>query len=1049
MNNPAISVIIPMYNAAEFIAECLDSILLQTFQDFEVIIVDDCSDDNCVEIAESYLEKFGGRLRVARTETNSGGGGYVPRNIGLSMASGEYVYFVDADDFILLTALETLYAAAKEHDADVVYFAAQYWLRKPDAITVFRDEIANRLLSEELEDEPTLFVDDTEKILLEVLENKHHRTPWTKFIRRTLLTENNILFPEVIVGGDVIWTIDVYAHAERFLRLPISLYFLRRYHTTSVIKTKRPIWGYNPELNAGFVVWFKGFTALARRTEFLSKNVDACCGAAKDYFDYFARGLFVEDKYRCMHDVRDTLLAEMPADYFDLTKGFIALTEEEERSSRVKPPSTCAVSVIISLYNYGGYVGECLDNLLEQTFTDFEIIIVDDCSTDNSVEVVESYREKFGERLILAHTEKNSGSAGVPRNIGLTLARGKYVFFMDADDALVPTGLEEMYAFAAEYYADVVYCEKYFTSEGFGQDFKDNARIAETKCQRPPFVDEPTLESANMNIRISRAEQVRYWVTAWLRLVRRDLLLEHEINFSTMKISEDAVWCCQVLLCSKRFLRVPNAYYIRRMHEDSISAPQSDLSKYVYDWMERTICNLRFMENFMLKLDITSNAPGLRYKMLNHFINTDFAKIESAFHSLAPFQVAAVFREAFGNYLGEHDLLVSMLCANINSKRKNLKYQEWRIADLRQKLSRVSPLGYPAVSVIVPMYNAEEFIGECLDSLLEQVFTGFEVIVVDDCSTDNSVEIVESYIERFDGRLRLVKTKTNSGGASIPRNLGLKISHGEYVYFVDADDFIMSTALRRLYAAAREYDADVIYMSSYYNLQAENEVRTMREPLDRKVPRVGLRGRSILTVDEPEKMLQSLLFNETMPASWRKFVRREFLLTNEIFFPEISTGEDFLWNINLTCHPGRFLRITVPFYFYRSYNPESILRKQRKTATAQVTYWSRAFVAWSRAFSELAKCLDILRDNPEYRHRALTLKFHWCMGHIAEEINRVYASNIYEDLCREFDAENESPDLSAMAFLFGNIILQRRRTTKLKEQLDEIAAAAKQSANKK
>ena len=144
MNNPAISVIIPMYNAAEFIAECLDSILLQTFQDFEVIIVDDCSDDNCVEIAESYREKFGERLSIARTETNSGGGGYVPRNIGLSMASGEYVYFVDADDFILLTALETLYAAAKEHDADVVYTADYYWLKKPDKISVQRDATDGR-----------------------------------------------------------------------------------------------------------------------------------------------------------------------------------------------------------------------------------------------------------------------------------------------------------------------------------------------------------------------------------------------------------------------------------------------------------------------------------------------------------------------------------------------------------------------------------------------------------------------------------------------------------------------------------------------------------------------------------------------------------------------------------------------------------------------------------------------------------------------------------------------------------------------------------------
>jgi len=66
---------------------------------------------------------------------------------------------------------------------------------------------------------------------------------------------------------------------------------------------------------------------------------------------------------------------------------------------------------------------------------------------------------------------------------------------------------------------------------------------------------------------------------------------------------------------------------------------------------------------------------------------------------------------------------------------------------------------YPAVSVVIPMYNAEEYVGECLNSLLAQTFQNFEVIVVDDCSTDSSPAIVESYTEKFGGRLKLTKTK--------------------------------------------------------------------------------------------------------------------------------------------------------------------------------------------------------------------------------------------------------------------------------------------------
>ena len=1047
MNNPAISVIIPMYNAAEFIAECLDSILLQTFQDFEVIIVDDCSDDNCVEVAESYTEKFGERLRIARTETNSGGGGYVPRNIGLSMARGEYVYFADADDFILLTALETLYAAAKENDADVVYIADYYWLKKPDRITKQRDMVGDELFAQGLEDEATLIVDAPEKILRDIILRGHHRTPWAKFLKREFLTENKILFPEIILGGDNIWTYMVYAKAKRFLRLPTPLYFLRRYHTTSVIKTKRSIGGYNPEFNKGFMEWFKAFGAISKQIDFLRENADLAVLSAKDFFEYFVRGLYEEDKWRCCVDVRENLLREVPegSDAFDLVTPFVKLMEEE-----IKPPclSTCPVSVIVSLYNYDKYIGDCLDSLLKQTFTDFEVIVVDDCSTDNSVEVVEDYASKFNGRLKLAQTEKNTGGGGEPRNLGLTLANGEYVFFMDADDALVPTGLEEMYNFAKEYYADVVYCENYFMSKGAGQDFKDNIRIADIKCQKPPFVNEPTLEAKDMIARINRAVKFNYWVTAWLRLVRRDLLLANGIKFLSLIGSNDVGWTYQVLFCSRRFLRVPNAYYIRRVHDASVSFRQRTVPEHVHKWMDRTIRSLRYMSDFMEGIDFFKENPKFRYKVLSHFVEADFANITNECKDLAPYEVANIFREKFGDYLGEHDVLVSMLCANINSKRKNIIRNERRISELKEKLSKVSPLGYPAVSVIIPMYNAEDFIGECLDSLLAQMFKDFEVIVVDDCSDDNSVEIVESYMERFDGRLRLVKTKKNSGGAAIPRNLGLKISRGEYICFVDADDFILLTTLRRLYAAAKAYEADVIYMSSYYNLQGENDVRTKREPLDRKVPEVGLRGKSIVTVGEPEKMLYSLLFNETMPTSWRKFVRREFLLENEIVFPEVPNGEDFIWNINLTCCPGRFVRITEPFYFYRSCNPESILRKQRKSAAQQVAYWSGAFVAWSRAFSELVERVELLRDKPEYCHRALNLKFNWCMGHITEEMKLIYSSTIYENLCRDFGEGSVSPDLSAAAFLFGNIVFEKRRVTKLMDCINELKDEIKQLKSK-
>ena len=139
----------------------------------------------------------------------------------------------------------------------------------------------------------------------------------------------------------------------------------------------------------------------------------------------------------------------------------------------------------------------------------------------------------------------------------------------------------------------------------------------------------------------------------------------------------------------------------------------------------------------------------------------------------------------------------------------------------KHKLGRVNKLPasnnpptsqpYPAVSVIIPLYNAEKYIGECLDSILAQTFQNFEVIVVNDCSTDASPAIVESYVEKFGGRLKLAHMKKNSGCGGEPRNKAIDFSRGEYIYFVDADDLLIRTALAEMYALAKEYDADVLH----------------------------------------------------------------------------------------------------------------------------------------------------------------------------------------------------------------------------------------------
>ena len=113
----------------------------------------------------------------------------------------------------------------------------------------------------------------------------------------------------------------------------------------------------------------------------------------------------------------------------------------------------------------------------------------------------------------------------------------------------------------------------------------------------------------------------------------------------------------------------------------------------------------------------------------------------------------------------------------------------------------------PTVSVIIPMYNAEKYLPVCLESILNQTFTDFELLVVDDCSTDSSYAVAESYLEKFGGRLKIISLPQNTGSGAVPRNVGLDLSRGKYVYFMDADDLLLDTAIETLCDYAENYQA--------------------------------------------------------------------------------------------------------------------------------------------------------------------------------------------------------------------------------------------------
>ena len=295
-----------------------------------------------------------------------------------------------------------------------------------------------------------------------------------------------------------------------------------------------------------------------------------------------------------------------------------------------------AISVIIPLYNAENFIGELLDSLLAQTFTDFEVVVVDDCSTSRAV--VESYLEKFGGRLILSKTKKSSGSPAEPSNIGIALSRGEYSFFMDNDDAITPTALEELYPLAKNFDADVVACEKFYSvPEKFWYDAEYRRQLKPHSYKQGEFVTSPTLLTDDLNERANDYAQQKFLWPVWTKFIRRKFLAENQIRFEPV-IASDLIFTTCLIFAAKRWLRVPNAIYYWRMHKASLSNGKKDFGKYLSTYSRALTTGFKSLDKFLaeekfFQQNLTAKFIVLKTfadHILHLYFNELYARIEPA-----------------------------------------------------------------------------------------------------------------------------------------------------------------------------------------------------------------------------------------------------------------------------------------------------------------------------------------------------------------------------------------------------------------------------------
>lgn len=220
------------------------------------------------------------------------------------------------------------------------------------------------------------------------------------------------------------------------------------------------------------------------------------------------------------------------------------------------------------------------------------------------------------------------------------------------------------------------------------------------------------------------------------------------------------------------------------------------------------------------------------------------------------------------------------------------------------------------ISVIVPIYNAEKFLHYCIDSILNQSFVDFEILLVNDGSTDNSGRICDEYAG-MDTRAKVIHKQ--NGGVSSARNAGIEAAKGEYICFVDSDDYLESNYLKELVETKKKYpDFDNVWCG-FQTVEdyLKSNINTVASEYNKDYSFSNLSS----IMDLCEKWLVQ------MP--WNKLFLTKTIKENSIIFPpELSLGEDYIFNLRyLDCTNGKIVVINKPLYDYLRDGKESLDNK--------------------------------------------------------------------------------------------------------------------------
>ncbi len=532
------------------------------------------------------------------------------------------------------------------------------------------------------------------------------------------------------------------------------------------------------------------------------------------------------------------------------------------------------VSVIVPVYNVEKYIAECLDSIINQSLSDIEIICVDDCSTDNSLNILYDYEKKDDRIMVLKH-DHNKG-LGASRNTGMKYASGEYIGFIDSDDFVDKDMYLKLYDKSSKLDLDLLFFKiAIFDNETGEYDFNH------------PYFSLKKFDNFNKDVfthEDTKSFTCDLCVSACSTFFKRKYLTDNDFSFQEGMIFEDEPFFYNVYLNANRVSLLKESFYFYRRNRQGSIMHKKD----------STYMDVVKAFQFVRQAFINSNNFTQEYrKILYHRF---FYVVLNRFSLVSDLKVKDEFflriKEDFKNIIqSQNDF--QLLSEGFQKRTLNVlfsnnfnEFEEYENGSRVQEHSCVDVGNLYKISIILPIHNMENHIHKAMDSIINQSFgfSNIEVLLVDDKSTDDTPNIIKYYSDKYKN-VKGVYLKENSGFAGKPRNVGIDYATSDYVMFLDPDDYYETNACELLYDEICSQHVDLV-SGNYSDVEFNNSNKYNWKQ------KFGLDGYrfKVNSITENDKLL------DVNPSIWAKIYRKDFLINNNIKFPEKLPGQDLYFN---------------------------------------------------------------------------------------------------------------------------------------------------------